>query len=275
MRGFKLAKDVSMQTIALKVKNREKMIEFYKKIVGFTLKNEENNLSIFSAHPCTSRLLILEEMEGKDELKKEQVLTYFSILLPTEAEFLSLAQRLLQASYPIERIYQKKKQQVLQFFDPEGNKVEVVWTKAQGFFEDNHTLSLEELSKKSEDVYTGLSREVRIHRAVLKVKNVQQSMEFYHSVLGMTAAEDEENTVYMNDGKFHLLLEEAEEFVPIKEHYLGIDFFENLLENHDSILQLKQHLEAAEKEFYIDSKQSILTIYDPSGIEWWFLRKNS
>ncbi|WP_336577194.1 CppA C-terminal domain-containing protein [Candidatus Enterococcus mansonii] len=36
--------------------------------------------------------------------------------------------------------------------------------------------------------------------------------------------------------------------------------------------KLKEHLEAKKQDFFVDKKLTILTIYDPSGIEWWFVR---
>ncbi|MFD2388108.1 CppA C-terminal domain-containing protein [Enterococcus rivorum] len=39
------------------------------------------------------------------------------------------------------------------------------------------------------------------------------------------------------------------------------------------MINLKKHLENKKMDFFIDKKMKILTIFDPSGIEWWFIRK--
>ena len=55
---------------------------------------------------------------------------------------------------------------------------------------------------------------------------------------------------------------------------LGLDFLKLTMEEAD-LLALEQHLIEKEQDFYIDKKKQILTIFDPMGIEWWFILKKN
>lgn len=49
MEKFQLSEDVYVKTVAILVKDVEEMVNFYKNVLGFILKLEENNLSIFGS----------------------------------------------------------------------------------------------------------------------------------------------------------------------------------------------------------------------------------
>ena len=36
------------------------------------------------------------------------------------------------------------------------------------------------------------------------------------------------------------------------------------------LLALEENLVASSKDFFIDQKKTILTVYDSVGVEWWF-----
>lgn len=91
MEKFQLSEDVYVKTVAILVKDVEEMVNFYKNVLGFILKLEENNLSIFGSQKKDSRLLILEEVESEQEqLDFSSSVVCFSLLIPTEEEFGSL-----------------------------------------------------------------------------------------------------------------------------------------------------------------------------------------
>lgn len=47
MTEFQLEKTATLKTIAIRAKKVGEMVDFYKKVMGFVLKSEENNLSIW------------------------------------------------------------------------------------------------------------------------------------------------------------------------------------------------------------------------------------
>ncbi|MEM5200342.1 glyoxalase, partial [Enterococcus faecium] len=59
MTEFQLEKAATLKTIAIRAKKVGEMVDFYKKVMGFVLKSEENNLSIWGTREAGTQLLIL------------------------------------------------------------------------------------------------------------------------------------------------------------------------------------------------------------------------
>ena len=92
MTEFQLEKAATLKTIAIRAKKVGEMVDFYKKVMGFVLKSEENNLSIWGTREAGTQLLILEETrKAEDFHNEEKQMAYFSIKVPTEKEFLQIA----------------------------------------------------------------------------------------------------------------------------------------------------------------------------------------
>ena len=92
--------------IAIQCEKVGEMVDFYKKVMGFVLKSEENNLSIWGTREAGTQLLILEETrKAEDFHNEEKQMAYFSIKVPTEKEFLQIAQRVLEQDYPIDESF--------------------------------------------------------------------------------------------------------------------------------------------------------------------------
>ena len=57
MTEFQLEKAATLKTIAIRAKKVGEMVDFYKKVMGFVLKSEENNLSIWGTREAGTQLL--------------------------------------------------------------------------------------------------------------------------------------------------------------------------------------------------------------------------
>ena len=90
MTEFQLEKAATLKTIAIRAKKVGEMVDFYKKVMGFVLKSEENNLSIWGTREAGTQLLILEETrKAEDFHNEEKQMAYLSIKVPTEKELLN------------------------------------------------------------------------------------------------------------------------------------------------------------------------------------------
>jgi catechol 2,3-dioxygenase len=270
MEKFHLSENVYVKTIAIRVKDVEKMIYFYKHVLGFVLKIEENNLSILGSTEKDSRLLILEELEA-DEVSSQRSFC-FSLAIPTEAEFGSLLRRITSHNYPIDNSAEVDTRRSIFLKDPEGNEIEISYQKEAG---DMTHFDIGELLRQSDLLYSSLSDGVQFDRIYLPVSNQPKNHAFYHEMLGMVAEENNTEQLSMNNGHFFVQLTKGlENAVPCNsdEGTLGLDFFVVLLNCEAEMSALKEHLEANQQEFFVDKKLTILTIYDPSRIEWWFVR---
>jgi catechol 2,3-dioxygenase len=104
----------------------------------------------------------------------------------------------------------------------------------------------------------------------LNVIDVTEEASFLHEILGF---ENKEQGYHLNNQSFHVGLNKAEsEAIAVESHeILGLEFLKFFI-SEENILDLEKHLSELKKEFFIDKKKSILTIYDAVGIEWWFVR---
>ncbi|NSN53521.1 glyoxalase, partial [Enterococcus faecalis] len=72
MTEFQLEKAATLKTIAIRAKKVGEMVDFYKKVMGFVLKSEENNLSIWGTREAGTQLLILEETRKAEDFHNEE-----------------------------------------------------------------------------------------------------------------------------------------------------------------------------------------------------------
>lgn len=277
MEQFKLSENVYVETVALRVSDVEKMVSFYKNVLGFILKLEENNLSIFGSQEKDSRLLILEEMDSEEnQVNFFEKSVCFSLLIPTEEEFGSLLRRITAHNYPIRKSVQKGQRKSVFLEDPEGNELEISYQcTANQLKKVDEIFDIQSLINQSSVLYSSLSAEVRFDKLKLCVKDKSEHHSFYRDVLGMASESKMADKLSINDRKFWIHLADSvkeNKKIADSEKRLGLDFFVLALNHEDEMKNLKRHLEEVKQEFFVDKKLTILTIYDPSEIEWWFVR---
>lgn len=83
MKDFQLGAATYLKSVAIRVKDRDKMINFYKNVVGFDLKREENELAILGTEEAGSEMLLLEESpRANDHMGGDQKAEPFFIDYP-------------------------------------------------------------------------------------------------------------------------------------------------------------------------------------------------
>lgn len=260
MLDFQLTDNASLKTIAFRIKDNYKMVDFYRNIVGLTLKSEENGLSIFSSNKNKNQVLILEEGETFDHST-----VHFSVRLSSEQEWLDIVERFSEHNYPIKNKEIEEDRQKIVIVDPESNEVEFYYDREQqeghqGYTEITHLQEVEGLEDEQE---TG-----KVAKISLNTINVESSKEFYEQVLGLTSIDD--TTLKLGDQNVVFQLLERQQLEPRAD--LGWNFFVVDLDGKDEIEKLMYHLEQKKQDFFIDNKRSILTVFDINGIEWWFTK---
>lgn len=276
MSEFKLSGATRLVTVAMRIKNREKMIHFYRDVVGFSLKREENELAIFGTVEKENELLWLEESpnaaEHTGEIKKLQRLC---LVIPTEDEMGDILKRIKDNDYPIEdSLYDDGPMGIL-LVDPEGNQIEIYYGAECGNqIKDPEPLDHAKLLDKAQGVHQKLSEAVIFDKIHMNTSNLTEETAFLSDVLGLQVKDESGGIHVLNDGNFHVgLLEGHGGTLDLKtDDVLGLDFLKFQVAEAD-IASLEAHLTAIDQEFFIDKKKSIITVYDPAGIEWWFVKK--
>ncbi|KAF1295540.1 glyoxalase [Enterococcus sp. JM4C] len=276
MSDFSLENTTYLKSVAIRIKDRDAMIHFYKTVIGFALKGEENELAIMGTKESGSEVLLLEESpraaEHTGEIKKLQRL---SLIVPSEEEMANVLSRIRKADYPIKGALEDEGRLGILMEDPEGNELGIYYVASSSSENVNpEPMDQEELLKKADDVTAVLAPGARFDRVHLNVSNLEGQREFLDEVLGLDVKNENNGILVLNEGEFHVGLNEATGGtidLPT-DSVLGLDFLKFRV-SEASMTKLEEHLRALNKDFFIDKKKAILTIYDAAGIEWWFVRK--
>lgn len=274
MKVFDLGSTTYLKSIAIRVKDRDKMIEFYRDTIGFDLKREENELAIFGTVENDSEMLLLEESpRANDHFGEIKKLNRFSLIIPTLEEMADVLYRIRQTNQTIEEALESDGRIGILLKDPEDNMLEI-------YHEETHTsqeqaveqLDQEALLRQSNERFKKLSAGTYFQKVHLNVLDMEKEREFLSELLGLTVHKEEEKEFILNKGDFHVGLTQAESPVialPTDE-ILGLDFLKFVVDP-ESMQRLIAHLNTETIDFYIDKKQKVLTLYDAIGIEWWFV----
>ncbi|GCF95140.1 extradiol dioxygenase [Enterococcus florum] len=262
---------LTLKTIAIRVKNRDLMIHFYRDIVGFHLLREENELAILGYKDPATELLWLEESPRAEEYSGEiKKLQRFSLVVPNIEELANVLYRANKENYPIKDALQAEGEKGLLIEDPEGNEIEIFY----GPSKDRSTVkpeafSLDSLLKKA-------TKREKVHHSYfdkihLNVSDVEKEQQFLSDVLGLRTYDEKNDVRVLNRGDFNVGLSYASGGtidLPT-DKVLGLDFIRFQV-TKAKLAKLLAHLEENDKEYYVDKKQTMITIYDAIGIEWWF-----
>ena len=259
MSSFTLGKTATLETITIRVKDRDKMIAFYRDMIGFGLKQEENALAIMGVKGSPKEQVWLEESPRAyphfGEIKK---LANYTITVKSLKELASIYCRLEKNEYPTKAVTFNEEEIQLHLIDPEEN--EVIIHAEQEAEVVTSTATLVEKGEKS----TLLTEETKVTGVHLNVPNLVETTTFFQDVLGL-------NSEVLN---LSWTDTQGEQYLTPEDEILGLDFLKFKIEEAD-LLALEQQLINQEQEFYMDKKKSILTVFDPLGVEWWFMREQT
>lgn len=259
MSSFALGKTAALETITIRVKDRDQMIAFYRDMIGFSLKREENALAIMGVKESSKEQIWLEESPRAyphfGEIKK---LANYTLTVPSVEELASIYCRLVKHDYPTNDLCFNEEEIQLTLVDPEENELTI-----QAKQTETGITSTTTFAEKGEENLV-LTAEAKITGVHLNVPDAPVATTFFQEILGC------------GSDNFQLALTDTqgEQYLTSEDEILGLDFLKFNIEEAD-LLALEQQLVKHNQEFYIDQKKSILTIFDPIGVEWWFMREKT
>lgn len=267
MSSFILGSTALLETLTIRVKNRNNMIQFYQGILGFKLKQEENALAIMGTTDNQDEQIWLEESpRAREHFGETKKLVNYTIEISNVDELASVYQRLLKAEHAVSAVEVTPENITIRLVDPEHNQL--ILTTKQG---EVAIGSADDFGKQGQ-IETVLSGDTRVKGLTLNVPSEKAALAFFTNVLGFTPS----GLQTTHEKSLAVAFEESgEENVMTPTHeILGIDFLKFTI-SEDDLLALEAHLVGLKQEFFIDKKKSILTIYDPIGVEWWFTKEKT
>ncbi|MBO0478016.1 VOC family protein [Vagococcus fluvialis] len=286
MGSFSLDQNTNLASVALKVKDLDKMIEFYRHVLGFHLINEENDMAIMGIGSERKKLLgLIREPEGKEGSNNLTGLYHVAFVLPTREEFALFIKHLMLTNYPIEGKSDHGYAECVYINDPEGNRINFGWDKPKEKWpvQDGKIsgvtkeLNIQSFLSKVTGDFTEISEGTKVGHVHLSVSDLEESYLFYKDVLGFTLKNDDVvSTKFLSNNDYHHQIA-LNEWTPtasqnvVNSNDLGVDHVTFEVDSLDSLLELKEHLEKKDIDFYFNKGKKIIGLNDPNGIQLWFM----
>lgn len=247
--------DIMFKQPIIRVNNREDNIEFFNKTLGLRLKSEENSIAELTDFGNRESYLTIEESpsyrtracKGLKKLNKISIFTKDN----------SSVMRLLQSSQQVTKIYKGINGYAFECLSPEQD------TFLLHSEEDvtNLVLSDYPVFEDFEGDFRGLL-DFSYKEITLNVLDEKESFSFYQALLP-------ESLVSM----FRFSQSEGDDLnAPCHETW-DIEILEFVVGSDTELRSIKEQLVNQGKNVYLDKKERLLVVTDPSGIELWFQKK--
>ncbi|MFD2728550.1 CppA N-terminal domain-containing protein [Enterococcus camelliae] len=268
MGQFQLGPSAELLSVAIRVKDRDKMIAFYRDIIGFSLKSEENALAIMGTdqHP-EERFLLEESPRAQDYFGKTKKLHHLTLQVQSLAELAAIAARLAKVADQHYQIEVTDSVIEVKVVDPEENQWVICYQKKAS---DQVITSSEELVTEQTDASIRLAETIQFVSVALNVHDMEEEVAFLTTNMGLKN-NSQEKTVHVPSVSFSVVANQVSDpTVKLASHeVIGLEFIKFRMDQKD-LLALEENLVASSKDFFIDQKKTILTVYDSVGVEWWF-----
>lgn len=286
MGSFSLDPKTNLSSIALKVKDLEKMINFYQRVIGMSAISEENDMAIMGIGSKRKKLIgLIATPDGKEDSNTRTGLYHMAFVLPTREDLALFMKHMMLMNYPIEGQSDHGYSESIYINDPEGNRLEFSWDKPKEKWPlldgkingVTKELNMQKFLCGVEGTYEMIPTETKVGHVHLSILDLDQSCEFYVSALGFSIKDDDfANTHFLTVNDYHHQIA-LNEWTPaiqtplVKEADLGVDHITFNLPTFESLVLLKEHLEKLEIEFYFNKGKKIIGVNDPNGIQLWFI----
>lgn len=199
--------------VNINVTNLQKSLDFYQRVFGFEILEQEQTKAVLSADGKRP-LLILEQPEGvSPKAGRTTGLYHFAILLPRRADLANFLKHLVQTEGPNLRLGASDHfvSEALYFDDPDGNGIEVavdrdssVWDWNEGLV-DMGTVALDAngLVEESDKDWDGIPKDTVMGHIHLHVADLDASENFYVNGLGFDIVTRYPGALFASTGGYH------------------------------------------------------------------------
>lgn len=283
--SYELKEETSLALVALKVKDIDKEIEFYKSILGLDVMREENGMVFLGIKEAKRTLIcLLEKEDGVPSETSHNGLYHFGFLLPERRDLSAIYQHLLAADYPIVGMSDLGHSEVIYLKDPEFNGIKLSWDKPKDQW-DYHTegtmdsvlsrLDTQSLLTEATETFSKAPVETRLGHVHLNVADLEESQRFYTEVLGFkltSAAFPSLRYLAAGDYHHHVAINTLNQIKTEDQddENLGLDYLAFKVASEVELIDLQQHLLSLDLKFFYNKGKQLLEIDDPNGIHVWF-----
>lgn len=211
MNAFHTTEATQVTNITLNVEDLNKMTNFYKNILWFSIKEQDDNHVIFNvgANGHTLTLQYLED--GRRPGFREAGLFHIAYLLPTRTDLANFLFHASRLNVPVgggDHLVSE----ALYFNDPEGNGIEVYQDRPSqdwqwdGNFVKMDTLAVDAddlIAQRTEEGWNGWPADGKIGHLHLKTHDIGQARDFYVEQIGLEHISNFPQALFMSTQKYH------------------------------------------------------------------------
>lgn len=240
-------------TPVLRVNNRQLNIDFYQQNLGLKLVSEENAIAIFTSFGSGNERFVIEESPSVRTRAVEGPKKVNTIVIKTSDA--KAIEQLLAHGAAADRLFIGRNGYAFEVLSPEGDRFLL---HAEDDIRQLEVTDLPELV--AEEGFLGLT-DFTFETVILNVLEEQVSRSFYQDIF---------------EGDFPITMDFVEKEGPdlaIEPHITwDLEILEVKVSNDYDLATLKLSLEEKNVSVYLDPKEKILVVSDPSLIEIWFTK---
>lgn len=225
---FKLDPGMRFGPVSLKVKDLEPMLAFYEKDFGLVALRRDGNMVELSPGKSVDPIIVLRHVpEAESPPDGAAGLYHYALLVPDRRSLAAAYIAIGNAGIIFDGFADHLVSEALYLTDPEGNGIEIYADRERSrwkFDEDGQVdmatqpleidSLLKEVANVPRDSLKAIAEGTSVGHVHLKVTNLQRSIAFYQSVLGLDLMRYYGSAAFLSVGRYH--------------HHIGMNTWESL-----------------------------------------------
>jgi catechol 2,3-dioxygenase len=225
---FKLNPEMTLGPVSLKVKNLGSTLSFYEKDLGLVARRRDEEVVELSPSKSTEPIIVLRHVPYAESAPDDAAgLYHYALLVPERRSLAAAYLAIGNAGIIFDGFADHLVSEALYLTDPEGNGIEIYADRTRGhwkFDEDGYVdmttqpLDIDSLLKEVTDArpdgLKAIADGTKVGHIHLKVTDLQRSIAFYRSVMGLDLMRYYGSAAFLSVGRYH--------------HHIGMNTWESL-----------------------------------------------
>jgi catechol 2,3-dioxygenase len=225
---FKLNPEMTLGPVSLKVKDLGSMLSFYEKDLGLVALRRDKEVVELSPSKSAEPIIVLRHVPNAEKAPDDAAgLYHYALLVPDRRSLAAAYVAIGNAGIIFDGFADHLVSEALYLTDPEGNGIEIYADRTRShwkFDEDGYVdmttqpLDIDSLLKEvpnaRRDSLKAIADGTKVGHVHLKVTDLQRSIAFYRSVLGLDLMRYYESAAFLSVGRYH--------------HHIGMNTWESL-----------------------------------------------
>jgi catechol 2,3-dioxygenase len=225
---FKLNPEMMFGPVSLKVKDLGSMLSFYEKDLGLVALSRDKEVVELSPSKSAEPIIVLRHVPNAEKAPDDAAgLYHYALLVPDRRSLAATYVAIGNAGIIFDGFADHRVSEALYLTDPEGNGIEVYADRTRNhwkFDEDGYVdmttqpldidFLLKEVTNVRRDSLKAIADGTKVGHIHLKVTDLQRSISFYRSVIGLDLMRYYESAAFLSVGRYH--------------HHIGMNTWESL-----------------------------------------------